>query len=908
VVESSQLQTRDEKRRILFLQSLGAYVPIFGLLISIGYGIIFWITQDWQLLGAAGISLLGSILFAVAGWILRQGHSWLAAFVMALTSAAITTGYVIYWSGVAAILIFATWAILLGLIFFGMKPGLRSILSNLIGFVATGLIIALENAPITNRLDVTDTNILRWLIPLMAIVGGFLALTIVLRTILILRLFPRLLISFLVIVLISVVTISTITTFNSLDTDRQYAIQSLDAAATFRTSQILDWLTKIQIDLKDTYQGSDARDDLLDLLKTTTPHEEPYYSLNVYRFINVINKTGDFDEIFLLNNAGIVVASTNPDLEGLDFSSQDFFLKAQKQTYVQPPVYFEPADETSLFVSHPVMNRQTVDDGIIVGRTDMRTITQIVSSRTGLGGTDEAYLVGSDLLLLSQWVSGESSNRISTAATLNAMNLRQDGSLEYQNQDGTPVIGVYHWIPELDAIMVAEISAEEAFQGVQVTIRTNIFIAILALIIAIVGAIMLVQTITGPLNRLVSASRQLASGNFQTRAEITQDDEIGQVASSFNQMAGQLQSLVHNLEERVTERTKDVEKQAIELQVAAEIASDASRTRNINDLLNRTARLIHERLNYYHTGIFLVDDKREYAVLRAAGGETGELMVASNHKLKIGEAGLVGNVTNTGRPRIALDTAGDAFHFRNPLLPYTRSEMVLPIIVTDRTIGAVDIQSDQMNAFDEKDIAIIQIIADQLAVTIEKIRLLQEVEQSTIDLERGYRDYTAQTWRTFLGRSGGQLGYTYDGSVVQSLDGLPDESQKVLVSGQAIGIPKSRDTSGSILAVPIKIRNQVIGVLRIKFEGQQISTENQVLIQEAAERLALALENTRLIQNAILLAQREQQINKITAQTQQSVDLNAILQNTIRELGNALGTPRTFIQIGLPQTTSHDVE
>lgn len=908
MVESAQPQSRDEKRRILFLQSLGSNVPIFGLLISIGYGIIYWNTRNWQLWGVAGLSLLGSIAFLMAGWILRRGRSWLAAFVMVLTCAAVLSGYALFWSGVAVFLIFATWAILIALILFGMKPGLRSTLTNLVAIIATGLIIALENAPKFSRLDVTDANILRWLIPLLVIVGGFLALAIAIRTILIMRLFARLLISFLVIVLIAVATISTISTFNSLDTDRQYAIQSLDVAAAVRTSEVMGWLTQLQNDLKDTYQGTDARDDMLDLLSAAAPHEEPYYSLNVYRFIKVMNKTGLFDEIFLLDKTGIVIASTNPDLEGLDFSSNDFFLNAQKRTFIQPPSYFKPADETSLFVSHPILDLQTTVAGIIVGRTDMRAITQIVSSRTGLGRTGNAYLVGSDLLVLSQWVSGESTNKLITAATLNALKLKQDGSLEYQNQDDVPVVGVYHWIPELNAIMVAEVSAEEAFQGVQTTLRTNILIAILAFTIAILGAIMLVRTITDPLDKLASVSRQLATGNLQARAEISQEDEIGQVASSFNQMAEQLQGLVHNLEERVADRTKDVERQAVELQVAAEIASDASRTRNLNDLLNRSARLIHDRFGFYHTGIFLVDDKREYAVLRAAGGETGKLMVAGNHKLKIGEAGLVGNVTYTGRPRIALDTAGDSVFFRNPLLPYTRSEMVLPILVMDKVIGAVDIQSDQMNAFDEKDVAIIQIIADQLAVTIEKIQLLQEVERSAMDLERGYREYTAQTWRTFLGKSGGRLGYTYDGSVVHSLSELPDESQKVLVSGQMIDIPKSRDSSGSILAVPIKIRNQVIGVVRIKFEGQQISNENQFLIQEAAERLALALENTRLIQNAVTLAQREQQINQITAQTQQSVDLNSILQNTIRELGNALGTPRTFIQIGLPQTTQHDLE
>ncbi len=906
--ESARLQHGNENRRILFLQSLGSYIPIFGVLISIGYGIIYWNTQAWQLWGTAGVSLLGSLIFIFAGWILRRGKSWLAAFVMILTSAAILPGYAFFWSGMKIVWLIGAWAVPLALIFFGMKPGIRRALSGLIGFITTGLIILVENVQPIERLDVTDPDVIRWLVPLLVIVGGFLVLLLVTRTILILRLFTRLLISFLTIILIAVVTISVISTFNSLDTDRQYAVNSLNTAATLRENEVIEWLSQIQNDLREAYQGVEPRTDLLEVLGNPSHQPNPFYGSSIDRFTNIINKTGSFEEIFLLNKEGIVVAATDPGREGVDFAFQDFFLEAREDTYIQLPIYFEPANETSLFVAHPILDRQTRMAGIIVGRTDLQTITQIVSSRTGLGITGKAYLVGNDFLLLSQWVTGESTNKIVTAATEIALTLRQDGILEYQSHNGIDVIGIYHWMPELDAIMIAEMSTQEAFQGVQRTIRTNVIVATLAFVIAIIGAVVLVRTITDPIDRLTSASSRLAAGDFQARADIVQEDEIGQMAQSFNRMAGQLQGLVHNLEERVAERTRDVERRVLELQVAAEIARDASRTSNLNDLLARSARLIHERFGFYHTGIFLLDDKKEFAVLRAAGGEAGKLLLASNHKLKVGETGLVGNVTLTGKPRIALDTGEDSTYFRNPLLPYTRSEMALPIIVREKVIGVLEIQSEEMNAFDENDIAIIQIIADQLAITVEKIQLLQEVEQSAINLERGYREYTTQTWRTFLGRAGGKIAYTYEGSVVQPLTTLPDESQKVLASGQMISIAESGGTSDSVLAVPIKIRDQAIGVLRIKYEGQQISTETQSLIQEAADRLALALENTRLIQDAILLAQREQQINLITAQTQQSVDLNAILQNTIRELGNALGTPRTFIQIGLPQTTSQDFE
>ena len=71
------------------------------------------------------------------------------------------------------------------------------------------------------------------------------------------------------------------------------------------------------------------------------------------------------------------------------------------------------------------------------------------------------------------------------------------------------------------------------------------------------------------------------------------------------------------------------------------------------------------------------------------------------------------------------------------------------------------------------------------------------------------------------------------------------------------------------------------------------------MVEEAADRLALALENARLVQDAQRLAMRERQINVISAQVQQSTNLETLLQNTVRELGNALGMPKTFIQIGL---------
>ncbi|MFL7790657.1 MAG: PAS domain S-box protein, partial [Anaerolineae bacterium] len=175
----------------------------------------------------------------------------------------------------------------------------------------------------------------------------------------------------------------------------------------------------------------------------------------------------------------------------------------------------------------------------------------------------------------------------------------------------------------------------------------------------------------------------------------------------------QVQRHAQELEQRVAERTRDLERRTAQLQVAAEVARDATTAHDLNDLLNSAVDMIRERFGFYHAGIFLLDRSGEYAVLRAATGEAGRQMLEDKHKLKVGEVGIVGYVAGSGQPRISLDVGIDAVHFVNPFLPETRSEMALPLKVGGRTIGALDVQSVHEAAFDEDNVATLQIMADQ---------------------------------------------------------------------------------------------------------------------------------------------------------------------------------------------------
>ena len=194
----------------------------------------------------------------------------------------------------------------------------------------------------------------------------------------------------------------------------------------------------------------------------------------------------------------------------------------------------------------------------------------------------------------------------------------------------------------------------------------------------------------------------------------------------------QVQQHTVELEQQVAARTADLQRRQVQLQVAAEVARDASSGSDLQVLMARAVDLISERFGFYHAGIFLIDEAGEYAILRAATGAAGQQMLAAGHKLPVGKTGLVGYVTASGQPRIANDADGDTMHFNNPLLPETRSEMALPLHTGEQIIGALDVQSTQENAFDDDDIGILQVLADQLAVAIERTRLFEQT-QATLE-------------------------------------------------------------------------------------------------------------------------------------------------------------------------------
>lgn len=441
---------------------------------------------------------------------------------------------------------------------------------------------------------------------------------------------------------------------------------------------------------------------------------------------------------------------------------------------------------------------------------------------------------------------------------------------------------------------------------VQRQTQTNTLLVIGALIIMAIIATFVARALTNPIINLTKVANTISQGDLSARANINSSDEIGSLAAAFNSMTDQLQSTLVGLEQRIYERTAELQKNTLELETIANVAREIAIIRDMDTLLNVSASLIRERLMYYHVGIFLIDDRGEYALLRAASSIAAEKMLEKNYKLRVGQTGLVGNVTSAGQAYIALDTGADAVHFENPYLPDTRSEITLPLRSNNLTIGALDIQANIPNAFDERDIQTLQTLADQLSAAIENAQLAQQVAGTLSELTRANRAQAQQAWQTAISQKGAPA-YEYDGLQVRA---IPQNIAPDLLEKLKSGIPivlqehdeskeKTKEFKNTLM-IPLMALNQVIGVIGLEQEdpARGWTDEDIAVAQAAANRAALTLENARLLEESQRHAAREQAISHISAKIGAGTEIETILKTAIRELGAQIGGAQITVEIG----------
>jgi GAF domain-containing protein len=452
-----------------------------------------------------------------------------------------------------------------------------------------------------------------------------------------------------------------------------------------------------------------------------------------------------------------------------------------------------------------------------------------------------------------------------------------------------------------------------ALMPVEDQTRTAILLALLIAGVAVAAGVFMAQTLSGPLVSLTNTAEKVTSGDLNARATITTADEIGTLARTFNNMTDQLQQTLGGLEQRVAARTVDLEeailqseKRAQELRAIAEVSRVIATEQIIEKLLPLVADLVSERFGFYHAGIFLLDENQQYAILRAASSEGGKRMLAREHKLEVGHTGIVGYVAKFGRPRIALDVGADATFFNNPDLPQTRSEMAIPLKLRGKITGILDVQSTQSGAFTQADADTLSVLGDQIAIAIENARLFSETQQALAEAQALYRRFISQQWE-HTARQTDQTGYVHAMSGGKALH-KPVQSEMIrraIAEGDVVVFtPDNQADASSLaaLAVPIKLSDQIIGVLDVRSPDRTHRwSEAEISIARAvAERVALALENARLLEDTSSRAEREQLVSAITTKIRSTNDPAEMIKTAVQELQQALNVNQIQIVPYIP--------
>ncbi len=365
----------------------------------------------------------------------------------------------------------------------------------------------------------------------------------------------------------------------------------------------------------------------------------------------------------------------------------------------------------------------------------------------------------------------------------------------------------------------------------------------------------------------------------------------------------ELRNLKASLEQRVEERTSEltqrgrelesaymqIQRRAAQFEALAQVGQTIQSVRDLQQLLPQITAVISEKFGFYHVGVFLLDEAHEYAILGAANSEGGARMLERQHRLRVGEEGIVGYVTSTGQPRIALDVGKDPVFFNNPDLPGTHSEMSLPLRSGEQIVGALDVQSQEVGAFNDEDVQMLSLLADQVGLAIENARLFDETRMALAEAEAVTRQFTREAWGRLSAESN-LIGYRY------SVIGASPLSEPVNFTEPGRGKAQSRQTETNQVVVPIELRGETIGTLVVQApSATRLNQDHLDLIKAVAERVALSAENARLFEETTRRAERERLVSDITGRIRSMNDPQAMIQTAIEELRKALGATRVEV-------------
>jgi GAF domain-containing protein len=360
---------------------------------------------------------------------------------------------------------------------------------------------------------------------------------------------------------------------------------------------------------------------------------------------------------------------------------------------------------------------------------------------------------------------------------------------------------------------------------------------------------------------------------------------INQLKREFTNIAQGIQNTFETLsterarlEDKVREHTEELETRSIQLRSSAAISRTITEMQNVSDLLETTTRLISDQFGYFHVGLYLFDERQKNAFLQASS--SGNLHVGDAIRVEPNRLNPINQVIERKRPYIISNVHDtDFMHGTNFLL--THSRMVLPLTVRNNVIGFLDIHSENPHSFNTQNSEVLQTLADLTAISIDNVRLINETKNLVNQLETNLSDQTLETWTKFTSHH--KPGYQYTPAGVRPL------------------FANSKLDNLDGLRVPLMLHGQRIGNIVLKRKGSvtEWSERERILVEKVASQVALALENSRLVDESQKSAMRDQMIANISARVRETLDIDSVLRTATTELRRVFDLKEAEVSIGI---------
>ena len=698
----------------------------------------------------------------------------------------------------------------------------------------------------------------------------------------------------------------------------------LTSVAIIKEQELQNWVIDQQNDLRYISNLTHlhlATETLLQLDKQNVPATDPSYQsaflrVNSY-FADVKAYRPAFAEILLMTEVGgKVVASTRPESIGQYRVHDSYFREGRLGSFTQKP-YVSPHDSRpAMSVSQPIYDDNGRLLGVLAIHLSLDDIDKIIRLPTGLAETGEVYLVdqynaffSSERLGRAKYARGVHSHGINQAIAGNRSHAI------YDNYAGISVIGVYHWLPEFDLALLAEINIEEAFEPARslayIILGTGVPVALL-----LVFAVYLVaQRISQPILAIADTAVSVAHGNLSVTAPVTSSDEVGTLARNFNQMVSQLKTLYTGFEQKVSEleeKEQALQQYARRLEAQHEIDRAILKAQLPRDIGQAALSHLHALIQCDQGSIFLF--KEDAATLLASINQTTPKpftgmtlftnQLRSHADLIEGNSYLVPDIS-----KIDELSAG----YRYLLDQDIHTFVSLPLIARDTLIGSLNLGHKEVDAFSPDDIAIAREVADQVAIAIQQAELLTATQRQLAELSVLYAigvasteaineddllQRTTETIASFLPADNfGAMMLVENGRYLQPHPTYQGDSKH-----KALKLPIDTSLAGeiihqdrpyridnihnhpqykpiasytkSILYVPLRANSHIIGLLHANSRQENaFSAYDERLLVTLANQLAIAIQKLRLFTQTQSEIHERRQAEKALRQAHDQLEL-----------------------------------